>query len=133
MIARSDDTGSLLPLMSGLVALVMIVVGGLVSLADVQQERRWLYQFADEVVLQSLSALDVESYYRKGTLTSVPLDARAVHALALNAIDQHPDHDVRLIDLQVREDEVLMTFSKTVDLPLGPDRQITVTVAAKAR
>jgi hypothetical protein len=126
----SNEDGSILPLMFGLMALMMMAVGGIVSLSEIQHERRWLYQLADEAVLAATTSIDMDSYYRRGAEAHVPLSYGQVQSRIINVIG---GKSVRVEDLQVHGDRVEVTMSREVKLRWGLARWISVSVAAKAR
>jgi hypothetical protein len=120
------DRGSVLPLLVGLVALLMIAMSALVSLGQVVHERRGLYQIADEVVIAASRSIDLEAYYSGGAASSVPLSKDDVVAFVSRSAA-----GVRVDLVDVADGEVRLVLSRQVDLLWGWSRRIEVEVAAK--
>lgn len=126
---KQRDAGSVLPLMIGLFALVFMSIGGLVSIAEIQQERRWLYQRADEAVLAATTALDLDDYYRSGANPSISLSPDHVR----QRLAQTLGASAEVVSVNVVGDRVELVLSRTVRLAWGLSRAIRVEVAARAR
>jgi Flp pilus assembly protein TadG len=125
----SKDDGSILPLMFGLVALLMMAAGGVVTLSEIQHERRWLYQLADAAVIAATTSIDVDSYYQGGADSQVPLS----HTLARSRINEVVGNKaVTINEVHVHGNRVELTLSREVKLRWGHSRWIAVSVAAKA-
>ena len=129
-VMRGDpDQGSVLPLVLGLVALLMMVLGGLTSLAEITREQRWLHQLGDQAVVAATTALDMERYYREGAVAEVPLDPELARRRAMTTLADAP---VRVESFAVIGDVVHLTLTREVDLIWGVGRLISVSVSAKA-
>lgn len=125
---RLSDRGSILPLLMGLVALLMALLGGLSALAEISHAQRWLHQIADEAVVAATSAIDTDRYYREGAVGEVPLSVAEARRRVAASLSGHP---VRVEEIRITGDEVLLRLSCPVDVAWGWKRLIVVEVAAK--
>lgn len=122
------EVGSILPLMAGMLALVMVVMSGLVGMAQLVHERRALHQLGDEVVLAAVTALDHDRYYTDGAGTAVPLSEAEIERFLRGWSELA---GVRVESMSVSGDEVALVLSRQVSLAWGLSRQVQVSVAAR--
>jgi Flp pilus assembly protein TadG len=135
---RSDE-GTILFLVLGFVAILMLVVALVVNVSSVILAKRALASAADGAAVAAAQALDVDALYANGLGQRIPLDqglaAQRVAAYQAQADDSQPG--LRLaVDVSTDGTTAVVQAERTVDLPFGQMlgfKPVRVEAEARAR
>lgn len=124
-----DDEGSILPLLIGMLALLVLLAGGVVDLSYAYLSQRALYQLADSAAVAAVTQIDAAAYYSSGAVTAVPTSNH--YAIVSNVIRTSELANTAIDDIYLSDGQLFLTLSHRVQLP-WPFLVDAVTVRAEA-
>ena len=127
-----DESGSLLPVILGFLAILSSVLVLIVSVAQFNIAKNDLRSLAEECALIASSRIDENWYYQQQGDLSVQFDTNAMFLNVDDQIRRHSSlflHDTKIVDLTFLPGSVQIKLEAQVPLMAG----ITKVVSAQAR
>ena len=134
----AGEDGSVLVLVLGLAALLLVLVGVVVDVSATVLAKRSVASAADGAAISAAQALDYDVFYAQGPGTAVPLSAAGVadRVATYQAQAARDQPGLQLSGYLDGTATAVVTGSRTVRLPfsrwVGPG-SVTVTAEARAR
>ena len=130
---RGDD-GTVLLLVVGLTAVLLIAVALVVNVSAVVLAKRSLASAADGAAVSAAQALDRDAFYATGLAGGVPIDpVEAADRVAVYRADAEAGQPGLRMTVRIDGRTAVVRASRTVTLPLGILSSGPVTVEAEAR
>lgn len=140
MSRRGDDSGTILILSIGFVAISLALIVVVVDASSVFLARRSLVQTVDGAALAGAQALDDDRLYRFGAVGDIPLGAGDVsQAVTDYMASAYPDGSGPVIESQTDGQTVTVRGRRSVSLPFSRYLRelgwgsVTVTASSQAR
>ena len=127
-----DESGSLLPVILGFLAILSSVLVLIVSVAQFNIAKNDLRSLAEECALIASSRIDENWYYQQQGDSSVQFDSNSMFLHVDDQIKHHSSlflHDTKIVDLTFLPGSVEIKLEAQVPLMAG----ITKVVSAQAR
>jgi hypothetical protein len=129
-----DDDGTILLLVLGFTAVLLVAVALVVNVSAVILAKRGIAGAADGAAVSAAQALDADAFYTTGLDGGIPLDpAEAAARVAAYRADAASGQPGLLMSVQVDGRTAVVRASRTLNLPLGILSTGPVTVEAVAR
>lgn len=125
-----NNNGSIMPLLIGLLALVVMAAGAVVDLSALYLNQRALLQIADSAALTAVTSLDHVRYYESGAESLVPTKDEA--AIVADVVSRSQLPRARIEEVQRDDGSVAVVLALDVTLPWPLIAQ-SVTVRARAK
>jgi uncharacterized membrane protein len=134
-----DDAGTILVLLLGFVAVLLLMVAVVVNVSSVILAKRGVSSAADGAAVSAAQDLDLDAVYARGLGERLPLDrARAVDTVATYAQQAQASQPGLLLRVDITDDggTVVVQGVRAVELPFGRllgFRPVRVEAEARAR
>lgn len=130
----NGDDGTVLLLVVGLTAVLLLAVALVVNVSAVLLAKRSLASAADGAAVSAAQALDQQAFYATGLDGGIPLDpAEAAARVAAYRADAAVGQPGLQMSVQIEGRTAVVRASRTLTLPLGALSSGPVTVEAVAR
>ena len=120
--ARGDDAGTILVLLLGFTAVLMLMVAVVVNVSSVILAKRAVVSAADGAAVSAAQALDLQAVYAQGLGARIPLDragaAQRVAVYEAQADDGQPGLALS-VDVSPDGTTAIVNAVRMVDLPFG--------------
>lgn len=133
---RTDETGSVVPLLIGFVVVVALLVGVVVDASAAYLRRQGLHALADAAALAATEGLQGEQVYTQGLGEHIGIDAGAAQAYVaehLRATGAHERYPGLHVVVRTQERTVVVRLRAPLDLPVPvPGVADTATITGSA-